>query len=275
MDFMRHTKIVRENDPGPGISIATHAREYPREFNIAPHAHGSDQLIYASHGVMEIASGQSLWVLPPHFGLWIPARTTHSVRMPEQVSMRTIYLRPGIHSLWTSCTVFHVTPLLREILFEIVRIGRIRTRNHLESALQIILVSQLHHASPLPTGVSLPRDSRGLAVAQSVLNDPASHRPFAALCRSAGASVRTIQRIYQREVGQDFETWRRQVRLMKAVQLLISGLTVKEIADAVGYQDSSSFVALFRATFGIPPKSWVSELLSHSSRQRRPPMNTE
>src|SRR5438067_2140319 len=118
--------LVKENDPRRGVSISSLAREYPRGSHVPQHAHGSDQLIYASCGVMEVASGQSLWMIPPHFGLWIPARTSHQIRMPERVSMRTLYLRPGLADLWTNCTVFHVGKFLRELIFEIVRAGNLR-----------------------------------------------------------------------------------------------------------------------------------------------------
>src|SRR6266478_4492078 len=142
MSLMRHD-LVRENDPKRGVSISTHAREYPRGSHIPEHAHGSNQLIYASRGVMEVASGQSLWIIPPHFGLWIPARTPHQIRMPESVSMRTLYLRPGLSKILTSCTVFHVTPFFRELIFEIVRIGNLRVRNRMECALRDLLLGQL------------------------------------------------------------------------------------------------------------------------------------
>ena len=58
----------------------------------------------------------------------------------------------------------------------------------------------------------------------------------------------------------DFESWRRQVRLMKAVQFLVSGQTVKETAYSVGYREPSAFVALFRTTFGTTPKAWISSI---------------
>jgi hypothetical protein len=69
--------IERENDPRRGVSVSTLARDYSKGFHVDLHAHGSDQLIYASRGVMEVASGEIVWMLPPHFGLWIPARTPH------------------------------------------------------------------------------------------------------------------------------------------------------------------------------------------------------
>src|SRR5262249_38841668 len=155
-----------------GVSISTLAHEYSRGFHVPPHAHGSDQLIYASRGVMEVASGQNLWVIPPHFGLWIPARTPHQIRMPECVSMRTLYLRTGLTNLPPTCTVLHVGSLLRELIFEIVRFGRLRIRNRIESALRDLLVFELERASAVPAVVVRPNDPRALAVAQAVIADP-------------------------------------------------------------------------------------------------------
>jgi len=168
--------LVSENDPRPGVSIATLAREYPRGSHIPEHAHGSNQLVYASRGIMEVASGQSLWKIPPHFGLWIPARTPHQIRMPEAVSMRTLYVRPVLTELPSACTVLHVGPLLRELIMEIVRVGELRIRDRIECALHDLLVVELERASPVPTGVVLPRDHRARIVAQTVMGNPAPSR---------------------------------------------------------------------------------------------------
>jgi AraC-like DNA-binding protein len=241
-------------------TLSTHAREYPRGSHIPEHAHGSNQLIYASRGVMEVASGQSLWKIPPHFGLWIRARTAHQIRMSECVSMRTLYLRPSVVNLPPLCAVLHVGPLLRELIIEIVRIGQLRIRNRIECALHDLLIAELERASPVPTALLLPTDQRALAVAQNVIANPARSISLKLMCASAGVSVRTLERTFRREVGTDFECWRRQARLMKAVELLVAGHSVKEVAFSVGYQHSSAFVALFRATFGTTPKAWISAL---------------
>jgi AraC-like DNA-binding protein len=64
----------------------------------------------------------------------------------------------------------------------------------------------------------------------------------------------------------NFETWRRQVRLMKAIELLVGGCPVKEVAFEVGYRQSSTFVEMFRKTLGTTPKAWVSSLLKVERR---------
>ena len=209
---------------------------------------------------MEVSSGQNLWKIPPHFGLWIPARVPHHIRMPEAVSMRTLYLRPGRNGLPASCTVLHVGALLRELIIEIVRLGQLRFRNRIECALRDLLVAELERASPVPTGVMLPKDQGACSITQKVIENPACPISLKSMCVSSGVSVRTLERIFHREVGTDFECWRRQMRLMKAIELLVAGHRVKEVAFSVGYQHPSAFVALFRSTFGITPKAWISAL---------------
>jgi len=253
--------IITGFDPQRGVMISTLSYEYPRGYVVPPHAHGSHQLIYAVGGVMDVSAGDSVWLIPPHFALWVPARTVHSIKMPEAVSMRTLYMRRGPGSVLSpSCTVLHVSPLLRELIVEAVRLKKLRMRDRLHCALRDLLVSQLRAASPMPTSVTLPKDPRALPIAAKVIENPAARLSLAVLCGSAGASVRTIQRIFRREVGIDFEFWRRQVRLMKAVELLVSGLSVKETSAALGYRQSTAFVAMFRGVLGTTPGAWVHAL---------------
>jgi AraC-like DNA-binding protein len=175
--------------------------------------------------------------------------------------MRTLYMRCGlITGLLTTCTVLHVTPLLRELIVETVRIKELRMRDRLHCALRDLLTYQLEAASPMPTSVTLPRDPRARAIAQKVIGNPADRQSLAAMCGAGGASLRTIQRVFRREVGSDFEFWRRQVRLMKAVELLVSGSSVKETSAALGYRQPTAFVEMFRGVLGTTPGAWIQAL---------------
>jgi AraC-like DNA-binding protein len=266
ISFMRHGTL-RDYDPGVGVSIATLAYEYPAGYEIPEHAHGSNQLIYATRGVMEISAGKNLWLTPPHLAVWIPAGTRHRIRMPHAVSMRTLYLKPGLQRRAPEvCTVLHISPLFRELVVEAVRLGDLRTNNHLHCALRDLILFQLQSASPVPTFVTLPDDSRALGVARAFMANQQDAPSLGALCRKVGASVRTIQRIFRREVGTSFEFWRRQVRLVKGIELLVEGCAVKTVAAEVGYRQPSAFVELFRKTLGMTPKAWVATLESKRTK---------
>lgn len=248
-------------DPKPGTLISTLAYEYPPAFLVPEHAHGADQVIYGTSGVMEVSVGQTLWLIPPQFAIWIPARTMHRIRMPAAVSMRTLYLRRGLApKLPATCTVLHVTRLLRELIVEAVAMGLLRGRNRLHRAMSDLIVFHLEAASPVPTFLTLPKDRRALAVAQALIVNQESNPSLESLCASAGASVRTIERAFHSEVGIDFATWRRQARLMKAVEMLAGGSSVKQVAFAIGYRQPSAFVEMFRRSFAATPKAWAAAL---------------
>jgi len=218
---------------------------------------------------MEVTAGQSVWVIPPEFGLWMPARTSHRIRMDGVVRMRTLYFRPGIVSRKSAHgAVLYVAPLMRELIIEAVRLGRLRIQNPYECALRDMLAHHLEQARPAPTFVTMPIDPRARKVAQAILGVPAASPTLAEVCADAGVSIRTVQRIFRSEVGLDLDSWRRQARLTKAMQLLVAGRSVKEVAFAVGYAQPSAFVQAFRRLFDATPKAWAASL--RSARKSHP-----
>jgi len=219
---------------------------------------------------MEVVIGQTLWLIPPQFALWISARVRHSIRMPGAVAMRTLYIRPGL-ARERPTAVLQVTPLLRELIIEAVRLGNVRTRDGEHAAFCKVLISQIAKASPIPTMLAMPRDVRARRLAELVLARPGVAQKMQAQCREIGVSVRTMERLFHRDVGTNFDTWRRQVRLMKAVEMLVAGGRIKEVAFAVGYRQASTFVAVFRRSLGLTPKAWISTLHSERSGEEIPP----
>jgi AraC-like DNA-binding protein/mannose-6-phosphate isomerase-like protein (cupin superfamily) len=261
ISLLRQGGFSTQYDPKAGVLMATLSYDYPPDYSVPEHAHGSNQVIHAIRGVMEVWSGDSSWLIPPHFAIWIPAGTPHRIRMRGAVSMRTLYLRRSISlRLPRRCMVLQVSPLLRELVVEAVRIGELRRRNALHQALRGLIVSELERATPISSFVTLPKDRRALAVAEAVMANRDGAASLPVLCRAAGASVRTVERVFRRETGLSFESWRKQFRLMKAIELLVAGGSVKEVAFAIGYRQPSAFVELFRRTMGTTPKAWVSAL---------------
>ena len=265
---MRQASIVRDFDPGRGTSVTTLAYEYPAGFLVSEHAHGSDQFLYASRGVMEVHSGQSVWLIPPSFGLWVPAGTQHRLRMPAAVSMRTLYLRPGlVEREDLSCVVLSVSPLLRELILETVALGELSLRNREHRTVRDLTALHLARATPMPTEIRVPRDPRALRVARRILQDLAEASSLQAACAEAGLSTRTLQRLFRNEVGVDADSWRQQARLTRAVELLVSGSSVKQVAFRVGYSQPSAFVAAFRRRFGVTPRLWTERVLEAHPRE--------
>jgi len=105
----------------------------------------------------------------------------------------------------------------------------------------------------------MPRDPRALRVAVGVQADPGPATATAALARAAGASRRTMERLFRNETGMSFGRWRQQARLLQAMRLLARGDGVISTALEVGYQSPSAFIAAFSAALGITPGRYYRE----------------
>src|SRR6185295_9719783 len=81
------------------------------------HAHGRAQLLYATRGVMRIATDAAAFVVPPGHALWMPAGEPHRVGIEGEVAMRALFLRADAAAAGPcATTVLAVSPLLRELI---------------------------------------------------------------------------------------------------------------------------------------------------------------
>ena len=99
----------------------------------------------------------------------------------------------------------------------------------------------------------LPADPRARRLADRILGDPGADASLADLARDAGASLRTLQRLFQAETRLPLETWRGRARMQQAVVALANGASVTETALEAGYQSASAFIAAFKRAFGQTP----------------------
>ena len=86
--------------------------------------------------------------------------------------------------------------------------------------------------------------------------NPGSRRPLTVLCKESGVSVRTLERLFQRETGLTFGKWRQQLRLLHALRLLAAGQPVTAVAIDVGYESVSAFIVMFKRTLGVTPRRY-------------------
>ncbi len=63
--------------------------------------------------------------------------------------------------------------------------------------------------------------------------------------------------MYIDELGVTIETWRRQIRLMKAMERIVCGVPIKQIAFELGYRQATPFIEMFRRTRGTTPRAWL------------------
>lgn len=94
--------------------------------------------------------------------------------------------------------------------------------------------------------------------------------PVSEICRTAGASKRTIERLFQKETGMTIGRWRQQLKLMRGMQLLAEGEKVTRAALDAGYSTPSAFIARFKKMLGTTPKSYFAMNHTKADSARRP-----
>lgn len=250
MPQMRHTGA----DPETGIAIRSLALRFSSGHRIEAHEHPWAQLIYATRGVMTVDTEDGTWVVPPQRAVWVPANVEHEIESTGPVSMRTLYLRPGLSSsLPDACCVVNVSPLLRELVLRTVKLGYLDERIPVQARLVGVLLDQIGEFHAVPLELPLPTDPRARRVADRVRADAAGSRSLTALARGSGASRRTLERLFQKETGMSFGRWRQQLRLLCALRRLAAGVPVTTAALDVGYESTSAFIEMFRRALGTTP----------------------
>ena len=228
--------------------------EYADGDVIKTHSHPWHQLVYASQGVMTVRTPEGAWVVPIHRGVWVPAGTRHSIQMSGPVSMRTLYLVPRLgRTLPDQPRVIGITPLLRELILRMVELDSLNVRNPAHAHLIAVLLDHLQVMKSDAIHLPLPRDARAKRIAAALQEQPADLRSLSELSKLAGASKRTIERVFRRETGMGFGKWRQQLRLGHAMRLLAAGDAVTSVALDAGYDSVSAFISAFRLTFGKTP----------------------
>ena len=239
----------------------------PPAQRIDAHVHAWHQLVYATEGVMTVATPTGSWVVPPQRAVWIPACFEHSIRTTRVVRMRTLYVRPDVPARLSvrfpaSCCVLGVSPLVRELVLEAFRIGMLLDDVPEHMRLVGVLADRLERGHQAPLEIRFPTDERALRVAEKVRTDLAATRTTAELARGSGASARTIERAFYRETGLTFARWRQRVRALHALELLAAGEPVTQVALAVGYDSTSAFIAMFKRVFGTTPGRYFTQISS-------------
>ena len=231
---------------------------YDHGHEIGDHHHGWGQLVYASRGAIHVAAAGRAWLIPAARAVWLPPETRHRLRMRGATSLRTLYI-PPLHcaTLAPMPLGILVSPLLRELIQALVRIGHVDGEDRSQRALGVAMLVLLEQADILPLALTLPRDRRAMRVADAILAQPDSDRALGEVAACCGASLRTIQRKFLAETGMPLAEWRQIARLMAGAACLLDGKSVTEAALESGYSGVSAFIHAFRAKLGQTPSRFA------------------
>lgn len=220
-------------------------------------SHSRGHLVYAATGVLSVHTERGTSIVPANRVAWTPARWTHYHRAHSTTDMRIVFLSASLARLAPDHpAVFVVSGLAREVLLALTG-----TRDYDRAAtarLHRVLADELREAHEQPLHLPEPRDDRLRAIARMLREHPDDNTSLAELGRAAGASARTLSRLFRDELGMTFYEWRTQLRIYHALVLLADGHDTTRVANACGWANPSSFIAAFTGIVGTTPGRYRS-----------------
>ncbi len=135
--------------------------------------------------------------------------------------------------------------------------------------------SMLYFSAELSQG--LPSEPRVLGssellfeIVNAVLQNVADDRTLDEWAKDAGMARRTFMRAFSREMCMPFGRWRQHARLFASLEMLAQGMSITDVAIAVGYSSVSAFNQVFRAALGTTPQAYFGR-----GKRRSPGQNDE
>ncbi|GLY95150.1 AraC family transcriptional regulator [Actinoplanes sp. NBRC 103695] len=231
----------------------------PHGYHLDTHRHADGQLVYAAAGALATTTERGTWVAPANRATWTPPGFDHSHRFYGRTDVRLITVpadRCG--ELAAHPSVFTVRPLLREAILALT--DRPESRPGAHERLRAVVIDELTETPEQSLHLPEPHDDRLRAVTALLHADPARGSTLAELGRAAGASERTLSRLFHAELGMSFHRWRTILRIHHALIHLTDGRSVTSTATACGWSNPSSFIDAFTEVVGQTPGRYQADL---------------
>jgi AraC-like DNA-binding protein len=241
----------------PKRPILSYAWEADSAHRAAAHSHPRAQIIHPQSGAYWVITQEGTWLVPSSQAIWIPPRIHHEVYSHGAVSARMLFVDEAhAERLPQRCGTVEVSPLLAELLLRTVDYGNDYPPDGPAARLALVMLDELATMRVAPLLLPVAKDPRLARVMDRLIADPGSQDGLASLAKEAGASPRTLARLFRSETGMTFAEWKTRLRLVESIDRLERGASVTEVALDLGYSSTSAFVYMFRSNLGVTPGSY-------------------
>jgi AraC-like DNA-binding protein len=245
----------------PGLSppdpLTVRVQSIPARHYFPEHWHTWNQVVYAISGVLTVTASGRSFVISPEQAVWLPQGTRHRVGSLLGAEFRSLWIGDGHkRSLPTVPTPFEVSSLLRALIVEIAQVSPKPSPIGYVDRLTELIFDQLLLAKPLISALPWATDRSVTLLCEALYENPSDVRSVSMWAERLHMSERTLARRFAADTGMSLRSWRRRLRLFKAVELLSSGFSVTEAAMELGYSSASAFVYAFRTEMGVSPSSY-------------------
>jgi len=244
--------------PQPGLELALALR--PGAHEEASLGDPMHKLVLVRAGMLDLEGAAGGWLVLSQHMVFIPADRPFSLRTRPDTLLMVVHLDPQ-RTRWChqGCWVAPVPPLALHLVERALAWDEQTVRGDaLAGSLlrTLALLCPEWFSNPRMLWVPAARSEAMRTVVRYVADHLAS-ASAALAARAAGLSQRTLQRRCLDELQMTWRGLLREVRMMRALELLCQGSPVGSVAVEVGFESLSAFTVAFRERFGMPPSAYL------------------
>lgn len=248
-----------QHDP----AVAFHVRVVEDEQRIPFHQHRKGQLILALHGAITCEVENAMWMVPPQFAVWIPGLLPHSNKATPSARLCFLFIEPGAVSMPDRCCTLKISPLVRELILTLAE--RIPAEQEPATRRLVqVLFDELPRQPQEQLQLPVSTHPKIRLMSDTMAESPAAWQTLHQWARHFAMSERNLARLVVSETGLSFRRWRHQLQLIVALQGLISGQSVQQVAQNLGYDSTTAFITMFKKGLGQTPARYVASLATTS-----------
>lgn len=230
------------------------------ELRLGTHTHRKGQVMFVQKGALNCEVAGGLWIVPPGSAMWVPGGLSHSIKAAGGLEGYNTFIDSGIAAaLPARCCALTVTPLLREVLIRTAHLPALYDQGGPETRLFGVLSDELATATVEKLNLPMPTDTRLRRMADLMLQTPADRGTLSDWAVRLALSERTLARLISQQTGMSFGRWRQQLAIMLAVEWLVEGASIQQVASDLGYESVPGFTTMFRKRLGTPPGRYMAE----------------
>ena len=243
-------------------------QKMPPRHLFRPHVHPWHQLLFATSGTLVANLKEQRLFVPSGTAVWLPAGCEHSTYTEFGAEMKSLYIDISYTAFAHQQTpILEVSRLMRELILTASGFAAEYPLEGYENSLIQLLLQTLSRLPRKGHTLPWPTDARMAQLCTELYANPARRPTLAQTAAAVAMSPRTLERRFQRDTGMTLQSWCSRMRLMKAMEMLGTDMSITRIALELGYSSPAPFILMFREQLGSSPNRYRARMATAEPAQ--------
>lgn len=256
VDYKTNITVDLGFEKNPDRPVTTYSESLGDAKCASSHFHPRSQLIFSRNGIIKVICQNQMWMVNNTQAIWIPKNVEHQVFFPKTVELVSVFIDSSVPILENKCFAFKMYPFLEQLILKLVQFQNPQKANEKHLRLVQVFFDELSELIPTTFFLPLNSDCRIEKITNILMEDISERKNLDYYANLINVSPRTLSRLFKNKLGLSFRDWRLRLKLLEAVRMLGDGLSTKEIAFNLGYENPSTFIYIFHKHFKKTPSNF-------------------